>query len=86
MVLIETLKCPSLAVSSVEVVERKGLGRPDTICAERLRYEPRPFIGRDAELALLRVAYRRQSGRSVFAVVYGPPGQGKTRLVEEFLG
>ena len=45
-----------------------------------------PLIGRDAELALLRAAYQRgKSGRSVLAVVSGPPGQGKTRLVEEFL-
>ena len=31
-ILIELLKCPSAADSSVEVVERKGLGHPDTIC------------------------------------------------------
>jgi S-adenosylmethionine synthetase len=29
---IETLKCPSVAESHIEVVERKGLGHPDTIC------------------------------------------------------
>jgi class 3 adenylate cyclase/tetratricopeptide (TPR) repeat protein len=45
-----------------------------------------PFVGRDDELDLLRLAYRRaQSGRSVLALISGPPGQGKTRLVEEFL-
>jgi S-adenosylmethionine synthetase len=26
---IETLKCPSVAESHIEVVERKGLGHPD---------------------------------------------------------
>ena len=31
-ILIEMLKCPSVAEASVEVVERKGLGHPDTIC------------------------------------------------------
>ena len=31
-ILIEMLKCPSVAESSVEIVERKGLGHPDTIC------------------------------------------------------
>lgn len=31
-ILIELLTCPSVAESSVEVVERKGLGHPDTIC------------------------------------------------------
>ena len=29
---------------------------------------------------------RRAKARSVLALVSGPPGQGKTRLVEEFLG
>ena len=31
-ILIETMKSPSVATSPVEVVERKGLGHPDTIC------------------------------------------------------
>jgi class 3 adenylate cyclase/tetratricopeptide (TPR) repeat protein len=45
-----------------------------------------PFVGRESELDLLRVAYRRaRRGRSVLALVSGPPGQGKTRLVDEFI-
>jgi len=45
-----------------------------------------PFVGRAGELELLRVAYgRAQRGRSVLALVSGPPGQGKTRLVREFV-
>ena len=45
-----------------------------------------PFVGRDTDLDLLRLAYRRAcSGRAVLALVSGPPGQGKTRLVEEFV-
>jgi len=45
-----------------------------------------PFVGREAEIALLAHAYARANGgRSVLAVVSGPPGQGKTRLVQEFL-
>ena len=31
-ILIKTLTCPSVAEDSTEVVERKGLGHPDTIC------------------------------------------------------
>jgi S-adenosylmethionine synthetase len=31
-ILIELFTCPSVTESSVEVVERKGLGHPDTIC------------------------------------------------------
>jgi class 3 adenylate cyclase/tetratricopeptide (TPR) repeat protein len=46
-----------------------------------------PLVGRTAELELLTVAYRRaRSGRAVLALVSGPPGQGKTRLVQEFVG
>jgi class 3 adenylate cyclase/tetratricopeptide (TPR) repeat protein len=45
-----------------------------------------PFVGREAELSLLALALQRATkGRSVLAVVSGPPGQGKTRLVQEFL-
>jgi class 3 adenylate cyclase/tetratricopeptide (TPR) repeat protein len=71
-------------------IELKGLGR---VAAWRLaRLEPvrvgsrLPFVGRDGELDLLRLAYRRAcSGRAVFALVAGPPGQGKSRLTEEFV-
>jgi class 3 adenylate cyclase len=71
-------------------VELRGVGR---LPAWRLvaLVAPRagarlPFVGRDAERDLLRAAYRRAvSGRSVLALVLGPPGQGKTRLVEECL-
>jgi adenylate cyclase len=37
-----------------------------------------PFVGREAELDLLRLAYRRaRSGRSVLALVSAPPGPGQ---------
>ncbi len=53
---------------------------------ETVRTAALPFVGRDAELELLGYAGRRAaSGRSVLAVVAGPPGQGKTRLVSEFV-
>ena len=45
-----------------------------------------PFVGHDAELELLGVAHRRaRAGRVVLAIVSGPPGQGKTRLVQEYI-
>jgi len=45
-----------------------------------------PLVGREAELGLLALAARRaRARRAVFALVSGPPGQGKTRLVEEFV-
>ncbi|MGH2498501.1 MAG: ATP-binding protein, partial [Candidatus Limnocylindria bacterium] len=38
------------------------------------------------ELAALRAAFRRaRAGGAALALIVGPPGQGKTRLVEEFL-
>jgi class 3 adenylate cyclase len=44
------------------------------------------FVGRTAELEVVRAAYARaQSGHGTLLVVLGPPGQGKSRLVEEFI-
>lgn len=69
--------------------ELKGVGRLPVWRLVRVVDATRPalpFIGRGAEIALLGYAYERaQKGRSVLAVVSGPPGQGKTRLVQEFL-
>jgi class 3 adenylate cyclase/tetratricopeptide (TPR) repeat protein len=69
--------------------ELKGLGRVamwrlvGVGSAERVSL---PFVGREAEIALLGYAYERAvKGRCVLSVVSGPPGQGKTRLVQEFL-
>ncbi len=46
------------------------------------RAAQRPFVGRRAELELLR----QHLGRGRLIVVTGEPGIGKTRLVEEFAG
>ncbi|MEU6062527.1 LuxR C-terminal-related transcriptional regulator [Streptomyces sp. NPDC047097] len=47
--------------------------------------EPRPFVGRAAELDRLRRAARdAAAGRPVVVVVSGPSGVGKTALVERF--
>jgi eukaryotic-like serine/threonine-protein kinase len=46
-----------------------------------------PFIGRNVEIEALRAGYdRAASGRAMVATVTGPPGMGKTRLVQELLG
>lgn len=69
--------------------ELKGLGRVPVWRLVRVgapALQQLPFVGREAELGLLGLAYdRARKGRSVLAVVSGPPGQGKTRLVQEFL-
>jgi class 3 adenylate cyclase len=47
---------------------------------------PTPFVGRDAELAVLQGAYRRmvaEASAQLVAIV-GEPGVGKSRLVQEF--
>jgi class 3 adenylate cyclase/tetratricopeptide (TPR) repeat protein len=70
-------------------VDLKGIGRLPVWRLVRVGVPtaaPLAFVGRDAELGLLAVAHQRATkGRSVLAVVSGPPGQGKTRLVQEFL-
>jgi class 3 adenylate cyclase/tetratricopeptide (TPR) repeat protein len=68
----------------------KGLGATEVWALDAFKDEaPRrrlPFVGRQSELELLSFAQRRSRDRSVLALVLGPPGQGKTRLVEEFIG
>ena len=70
-------------------IDLKGLGKIavwqlDEIRGTGARHRL-PFVGRAAELELLGLAQRRATTRSVLALVSGPPGQGKTRLVEEFV-
>ena len=71
-------------------VDLKGLGRLPAwrlvALGQPLAGGRVPFVGREPELALLRLAYARaRAARGVLALVSGPPGQGKTRLVEEFV-
>ena len=50
-------------------------------------YASRPFVGRGAELDLLRERLASAAaGRGGVLLVSGPAGIGKTRLVEEALG
>jgi class 3 adenylate cyclase/tetratricopeptide (TPR) repeat protein len=45
-----------------------------------------PMVGRDVEMVQLRAAYQRTvaRGRGAVVTVLGPPGIGKSRLIEEF--
>ena len=50
------------------------------------RHAPAAFVGRQAELALLELAMdEAMTGAMRSVAVVGPPGMGKTRLVEHFL-
>ncbi|HEY8655355.1 MAG TPA: adenylate/guanylate cyclase domain-containing protein [Candidatus Limnocylindria bacterium] len=75
--------------SDLGPVELKGIGSLAVHELDEVRGSARrelPFVGRDGELELLRIAHgRTRRGRSVLALVSGPPGQGKTRLVGEFI-
>lgn len=75
--------------TSLGKVDLKGIGSLEIHELVEVRVATRrdlPFVGRAGELELLRVASgRAQRGRSVLALVSGPPGQGKTRLVREFI-
>jgi len=84
------------AAAEAEEVEPLDLkGKPDPVPAFRLvavgeapiRAHDRPFVGRAAELALLRASWDRANGEAVcelFTVV-GEAGVGKSRLVAEAL-
>ena len=78
------------ALEAVGEVELKGLGRSPAwrlVSTSARHIRPHvPYVGRQAELELLELAYKRAAGgRSVLAVVSGQAGQGKTRIVEELL-
>jgi tetratricopeptide (TPR) repeat protein len=70
---------------SVPVYEVRGMRpqhSPRAVPAERSR---RPFVGRDAELALLHARLARvQQGQGMVVGMVGEPGLGKSRLLAEF--
>ncbi|MHB8632048.1 MAG: ATP-binding protein, partial [Candidatus Limnocylindria bacterium] len=66
-------------VGAVSVASLVGFGVQSS-------HGPLRFVGRDAELGRLRAAFDRvRAGRATLALISGPPGQGKSRLTEEFL-
>jgi class 3 adenylate cyclase/tetratricopeptide (TPR) repeat protein len=77
-------------VGERSAVEVRGRGEVQSWQALRVvegRRRPQaPFVGREAELALLRNSYDRMvRGRmSHLVTVFGDPGAGKSRLVAEF--
>jgi class 3 adenylate cyclase len=72
------------------VADLKGIGAVSIATlvslGPQLGHRPLRFVGRDPELGRLNASFDRvRGGRATLALVSGPPGQGKSRLVEEFL-
>ena len=69
-------------------LELKGLGTVPAWRLKSLTGEPEgqlPLAGRESELAKLRSAFEpAMAGRASLALVIGPPGIGKSRVVQEF--
>lgn len=67
---------------SFQQLDPADLGRADTSAD----FGESPLVGRDAQLEELRACWSEaRSGRGGVAVVAGPPGAGKTRLVRELV-
>ncbi len=81
-----TLKGKGEAVRVFEVVDAGVVPPPGAVFAARGRPHPAPVVGREQELELLRAVFERTGteGHTHLVTIYGEPGVGKTRLVEEF--
>jgi tetratricopeptide (TPR) repeat protein len=72
---------PGARPAARDVLRRLGAPQEDGIAARS-----QPFVGRHAELAVLRDAFRAaRDGRTVTIAVHGASGLGKTALVRRFL-
>jgi class 3 adenylate cyclase/tetratricopeptide (TPR) repeat protein len=83
-----SLKGKEEPVRVFELVEEGEVPPPGLRHGERAREHPAPMVGRGRELDLLRAVFERACSerRTHLVTIYGEPGVGKTRLVEEFEG
>ena len=73
--------------SPVEVYRLKGPGGAQTRLQAAALRGLTPFVGREAEMAILRRRLEAAcTGRGTIVGVAGEPGVGKSRLFQEFLG
>lgn len=87
--------CAEAVAASAELeplgeLQLKGIGGLETFRLVRTTGEPASrrtrFVGREPELGVLRGALERaRSGDATLVLVSGQPGQGKSRLVAEFV-
>jgi class 3 adenylate cyclase/tetratricopeptide (TPR) repeat protein len=81
-----SLKGKEGAVRAFELIEAAPLSHPGSPIESEVRARGAPLVGRDRELALLRILYDRvvAEARPHLVTIYGESGVGKTRLLEEF--
>lgn len=80
---------PAFSYEALGVRELKGIGLVETarlVGLGSVAESRAQFVGRAAEMATLEDAFARAcAGRTTLALITGPPGQGKSRLVIEFV-
>src|SRR5690606_4461511 len=81
------LRCdPARRAGAREVMEVLGRSPSTATLAVEQGAAPQPFVGRQHELSALRGALdQARGGATIFLLVTGPSGVGKSTLIHEFL-
>jgi len=76
---------PAIRPNGEEVLEQLGSGQTERVPSVAPAARARLVLGRHAELACLNAEYdRAANGRASVVLVHGPPGIGKSTLIEHF--
>lgn len=76
----------SLRLALVELEKREAslrLGQSPPALANEHDLHPYPLLGLQEELEVLQQAWKESQQRPVFLALIGPPGSGRSRLIEE---